>query len=72
MYQRHVYVDRDKLTPDFMTIKHQITQQPCARFAPAAFVTGGLDPMSDREEWLRVGDRSPCLYKRSFHPIYQS
>jgi pimeloyl-ACP methyl ester carboxylesterase len=55
MYQRHVYVDRDKLTPDFMTLKHQITQQPGARFAPAAFVTGGLDPMSDREEWLRVG-----------------
>ena len=55
MYQRHVYVDRDKLTPDFMTVKHQITQQPDARFAPAAFVTGGLDPMSDREEWLRVG-----------------
>ena len=55
MYQRHVYVDGDKLTPDFMSIKHQITQQPGARFAPAAFVTGGLDPMSDREEWLRVG-----------------
>ncbi|MEO0942469.1 MAG: alpha/beta fold hydrolase [Cyanobacteria bacterium J06642_12] len=55
MYQRHVYVDGDKLTPDFMTVKHQITQQPGARFAPAAFVTGGLDPMGDREEWLRVG-----------------
>ncbi|HHP7244255.1 MAG TPA: alpha/beta fold hydrolase [Elainellaceae cyanobacterium] len=55
MYQRHVYVDRDKLTPDFIAIKHQITQQPGARFAPAAFVTGGLDPMSDREEWLKVG-----------------
>ena len=55
MYQRHVYVDRDKLTPEFMTIKHRITQQPGARFAPAAFVTGGLDPMDDREEWLKVG-----------------
>lgn len=55
MYQRHVYVDREKLTPDFMTTKHRITQQPGARFAPAAFVTGGLDPMGDREEWLKVG-----------------
>ncbi|MEO1134113.1 MAG: alpha/beta fold hydrolase [Cyanobacteria bacterium J06639_1] len=55
MYQRHVYVDGDKLTPEFMTVKHQITQQPGARFAPAAFVTAGLDPMSDREEWLKVG-----------------
>lgn len=55
MYQRHVYVDQDKLTPEFINAKHQITQQPGARFAPAAFVTGGLDPMSDREEWLTVG-----------------
>lgn len=55
MYQRHVYVDRDKLTPDFITSKHRITQQSGARFAPAAFVTGGLDPMDDRDEWLRVG-----------------
>lgn len=55
MYQRHVYVDREKLTPDFMTRKHRITQQPGARFAPAAFVTGGLDSMDDREEWLKVG-----------------
>ena len=55
MYQRHVYVNHDKLTPDFMTEKHQMTQKPGARFAPAAFVTGGLDPMRDREEWLSVG-----------------
>jgi len=59
MYQRHVYVDRDKLTPDFITRKHRITQQPGARFAPAAFVTGGLDPMDDREEWLKVGRSLP-------------
>ena len=39
MYQRHVFVDYDKLTPDFMTVKHQTTQQPGGRFAPAAFVT---------------------------------
>jgi pimeloyl-ACP methyl ester carboxylesterase len=55
MYQRHVYVNAEKLTPAFMTQKHRITRQPRARFAPAAFVTGGLDPMQDREEWLRVG-----------------
>ena len=67
MYRRHVYVDRDKLTPDFIAIKHQITQQPGARFAPAAFVTGGLDPMSDREEWLRVG-RSLALPVQAIVP----
>ena len=59
MYQRHVYVDQDKLTPDFITGKHRITQQSGARFAPAAFVTGGLDPMDDREEWLKVGRSLP-------------
>lgn len=67
MYQRHVYVNRDKLTPDFITLKHQITQKAGARFAPAAFVTGGLDPMSDREEWLRVG-RSLALPVQAIVP----
>jgi pimeloyl-ACP methyl ester carboxylesterase len=38
MYRRHVYTDATKLTPEFIDRKHQITQQPGARFAPAAFV----------------------------------
>jgi pimeloyl-ACP methyl ester carboxylesterase len=52
MYQRHVYVDPAKLTPDLIAHKHQITQHPGARFAPAAFVTGALDPARSREEFL--------------------
>ena len=55
MYQRHVYVNREKLTPEWIAQKHQITQKPGARFAPAAFVTGGLDPVGNREEWLNLG-----------------
>jgi pimeloyl-ACP methyl ester carboxylesterase len=55
MYQRHVYVDLEKLTSEFIANKYEITQHSGARFAPAAFVTGALDPMGDREEWLRVG-----------------
>jgi pimeloyl-ACP methyl ester carboxylesterase len=55
MYRQHVYVDAAKLTPDFMQHKYQITQQAGARFAPAAFVTGTLDPMESREEFLSVG-----------------
>ena len=55
MYQRHVYGDADQLTPEFIAQKHHLTQQPGGRFAPAAFVTGALDPMQDREEWLQVG-----------------
>ncbi|MGF1604368.1 MAG: alpha/beta fold hydrolase [Thermosynechococcaceae cyanobacterium] len=52
MYRRHVYTDATKLTPEFIEHKHQITQQPGARFAPAAFVTGALDPATTRDEFL--------------------
>jgi pimeloyl-ACP methyl ester carboxylesterase len=52
MYQRHVYVDIAHLTPELLTHKYQITQQSGARFAPATFVTGGLDPAQSREEFL--------------------
>jgi pimeloyl-ACP methyl ester carboxylesterase len=55
MYHQHVYVNADKLTPEFMQQKYDITQQPGARFAPAAFVTGTLDPMESREEFLQIG-----------------
>lgn len=54
MYGRHVYVDQTRLTPEFIAQKRQITQQPGARFAPAAFVTGGLDAVRDREEFLNL------------------
>lgn len=52
MYRRHVYTDATKLTPEFIEHKHQITQQPGARFAPAAFVTGALDPAPNRDNFL--------------------
>ncbi|BAU40295.1 alpha/beta fold hydrolase [Leptolyngbya sp. O-77] len=55
MYRRHVFVNEARLTPDFIAAKHQITQQPGARFAPAAFVTGTLDPVANRDEFLTVG-----------------
>ena len=55
MYQRHVFADETLLSPSFIAQRHRITQQPGARFAPAAFVTGALDPMANREEWLQIG-----------------
>ncbi len=54
MYKRHVYVDETKLTPEFIARKHQITSKPGARYAPAAFVTGVIDPVADREEFLQL------------------
>ena len=52
MYKRHVYVDETKLTPEFIAQKHQITSKNGARYAPAAFVTGAIDPVTAREEFL--------------------
>lgn len=52
MYGRHVYLEQSRLTPEFIAQKRAITQQPGARFAPAAFVTGGLDPVKTREDFL--------------------
>ncbi|MBV6623829.1 MAG: alpha/beta hydrolase [Rivularia sp. (in: Bacteria)] len=52
MYRRHVYVDAEKLTPNFIEDKWESTQQPGGRFAPAAFVTGCLDLVSRRSDLL--------------------
>lgn len=55
MYRQHVYVDANKLTPEFMQQKYAITQHSGGRYAPAAFVTGTLDPMQDHDEFLQIG-----------------
>ena len=52
MYKRHVYVDETKLTPEFIAQKQQITSKHGARYAPAAFVTGAIDPVATRTEFL--------------------
>lgn len=54
MYSRHVYTDPSKLTENFIQTKWQITQQSGARFAPAAFVTGNLDPVRSRQDFLKT------------------
>ena len=60
MYRRHVFVDEQHLTPDYMQQRHQSTQQPGARYAPAAFVTGGLDPVPSREAFLQALEQLAC------------
>ena len=52
MYRRHVYTDQTKLTPEFIQQKWEITQKSGARFAPVAFVTGGLDPFLNQADFL--------------------
>ena len=48
MYRRHVYADGSRITPDFVANKRGHACGPGARFASVAFVTGALDPFSDR------------------------
>ncbi|MGJ5672408.1 MAG: alpha/beta fold hydrolase [Nostochopsis sp.] len=63
MYRRHVYADAIKLTPSFIEHKWQNTQQPGARFAPAAFVTGNLDAVHNQADFLALvqGLSAPLL-----------
>lgn len=60
MYRRHVFVDEQRLTPSYIQQRHQSTQQPGARYAPAAFVTGGLDPMQSRAAFLTCLESLAC------------
>jgi pimeloyl-ACP methyl ester carboxylesterase len=54
MYSRHVYVNSAMLTEEFMAEKRRVTQQKGARFASAAFVTGGLDPANSRTDFISL------------------
>lgn len=60
MYSRHVFVDDAQLTPEYIDQRYQSTQQSGARHAPAAFVTGGLDPVQGRADFLRSFQQISC------------
>lgn len=51
-YLTHVYADADNVTPAVVENRTSLTQRDGARFAPAAFLTGLLDPATTREEFL--------------------
>jgi pimeloyl-ACP methyl ester carboxylesterase len=63
MYREHVFSGPGPMTPEFMRAKMRIVRRPNARFASACFVTGGLDPMADRQAFLAVAGavRAPIL-----------
>lgn len=52
MYQRHVYANPRNVTSSLISQKWRTTQQRGARFAAAAFVTGALDPVRNRMDFL--------------------
>lgn len=52
MFSRHVFAEPVHITRELMTQKWRTTQKRGARFAAAAFVTGGLDPVHSRKHFF--------------------
>lgn len=53
-YLSHVYADPDNVTPSLVDSRLALTKRKGARFAPAAFLTGLVDPVQTREEFLSL------------------
>jgi pimeloyl-ACP methyl ester carboxylesterase len=63
MVADHVYSDPASLSGAGMADKRKVVAAPGARFASAAFVTGGLDRVATRDDFLALAARtsSPLL-----------
>ncbi|KAF8399475.1 hypothetical protein HHK36_015341 [Tetracentron sinense] len=57
-YKSHVYADPENVTPGIIDSRYALTKRKGARYVPAAFLTGLLDPVKSREEFL---DLFACL-----------
>lgn len=53
-YKSHVYADPENVTPGIIQSRYLLTKRKGARYAPAAFLTGLLDPVASREEFLEL------------------
>lgn len=53
-YTSHVYANPDNVTPDIVQSRYALTKRKGARYVPAAFLTGQLDPVKSREEFLNL------------------
>ena len=60
MLRRHVWVAPALLTPARIREQQRLSRRPGARFASAAFVSGGLDPAGDRAWWLQQARLLQC------------
>jgi len=47
-----VYADPDNITPEMVQQRTEITRREGARFAPSSFISGLLDPVRTREDFL--------------------
>ena len=66
MMREHVYADARHVTRQTVAEKLAVTRRRGARFGTAAFVTGGLDPVTSRAAFLALFDDSlpPVLLLR--------
>ncbi|KEH15849.1 putative alpha/Beta hydrolase [Medicago truncatula] len=53
-YKSHVYANPDNVTPAIVESRYALTKRQGARYLPAAFLTGLLDPVTSREEFLQL------------------
>lgn len=53
-YLSHVYADPNNVTPGLLESRLALTKREGARYAPAAFLTGLLDPVKTREDFLSL------------------
>nr|XP_009401396.1 PREDICTED: uncharacterized protein LOC103985431 [Musa acuminata subsp. malaccensis] len=53
-YRSHVYADPENVTPSIVESRYNLTKRKGARYVPAAFLTGELDPVKSREEFLQL------------------
>jgi len=58
MVAGHVYSDPQWLAGERLLAKRRVTQGKGARFGSVGFVTGGLDRMKSRDEFLRLAARA--------------
>lgn len=56
MMRAHVYAEPSFVSPERLAAKMAVTRRQGARFATAAFVTGGLDLVLERADFLKLFD----------------
>ncbi|CAH2067260.1 unnamed protein product [Thlaspi arvense] len=53
-YKSHVYADQTNVTEAIIQSRYELTNRKGSRYVPAAFLTGLLDPVSSRDEFLQL------------------
>ncbi|KAL4342529.1 hypothetical protein GQ457_08G036200 [Hibiscus cannabinus] len=53
-YKSHVYANPQNVTPEIVQSRYKLTTEKGSRYVPAAFLTGLLDPVNSRGEFLEL------------------